>query len=150
MSFFRECDILIAGLICAIVLLIIGIVCFIITGLWYIIPLFLGGILLEGSFFLLSPKWFFSKIEITDIGINVIYRKTIQEVWIWNDILKIERTLNNNIHNLTLYNKENKTLIFNITRNRLKKITEFCPDTRVKELLKDVKFPIDYLKKEKK
>ena len=91
-------------------------------------------------------KKIFSKVCINNKGINVSYKKIIFLHLDWVEVVDIK--LDTQLYDfplLTFYGQQNNQITFNVTKRKLKKIIDICPDERVKTLLSNIKFPFDAL-----
>ena len=115
-----------------------------IYNLLWIIPILIILMLFACSFL-----WddIFTKVEINKENIVFFYRKKIKANIQWQNITKVERTLNYLSQNLTIYTNDNKEYRFNISKVKARKIAEICPNENIKKQIENIKFPFDFSKR---
>ena len=102
MKFFRYNEPLItytsALIICEIILILVFVFTQTYTNLWFCLGLFIICALI----YLIFRQVIFSRVEIDNFYIKIFYKNKTIQTMNWNDVVKVERTLDNISQNFTL------------------------------------------------
>ena len=150
MEFYRFGGLLATGIFIVILILLSLVLVFTLTETYSNLWFCLGFLILCLLVFIAYRKVIFSRILINEKEIKIYYGNQVYKSISWNDVIKVERTVDFNSQNLTLYGKKEETLDFNITIKKARKIAEICPKEDIKEQIENIKFPFDFSKKKNK
>lgn len=125
MKFYTNFLLIDNGMACFSLILVIETILFIFTREIILVYIFFSFLFICFVSLFFLRELIFSKTQIDDLGIKIIYNRKLLKELKWNDIVRIERSLDNLGNSLLFYDSNIDLIKFNITRKKWSKLLNY-------------------------